>query len=67
MIKLYKNYKEDHREPIGGWCDGDYLNTCLICNCGFIGDKRAYHCADCEYAKLENSLNPRIILSKDKT
>lgn len=45
------NYKEDSRPQRGFWAPGSYLNKCVLCECGFIGDKRAQLCADCAYAK----------------
>lgn len=44
-----RNYKEDHRPPRDGWCDGEYMCMCFRCKTGFIGDKRAVLCADCAY------------------
>lgn len=46
-----RNYKEDHRAPKGGWCDGNYLCECFRCRAKFIGDKRSLICADCAYAE----------------
>lgn len=42
-------FKKDNRPQKGWWAPGDYLNHCRLCNDGFIGDKRAGHCADCVY------------------
>jgi hypothetical protein len=44
MMKLDKR---PHRK---GWGPGDYFCTCTTCNKDFIGDKRAWSCADCAYA-----------------
>lgn len=40
----------DSRPRRKGWAPGDYFAICKECKCHFIGDKRAYHCADCAYA-----------------
>lgn len=43
----------DDRPQRFGWEPGDYMATCRLpegCGCTFIGDKRAYLCADCAYA-----------------
>jgi len=42
-----KRYKEDKRPRCGWWAPGDYLRRCNRCEEAFLGDKRAYHCADC--------------------
>ena len=41
--------KVDARAPKGGWAPGAYLNICRQCGSDFLGDKRAWHCADCAY------------------
>ena len=33
-----------------GWAPGNYFCTCYACSCRFIGEKRAYECADCAYS-----------------
>lgn len=45
-----KDVKEDSRPKKGGWAPGNYSNICRN-GCGehFIGDKRAFSCADCAY------------------
>jgi len=43
------NYKEDNREPKGGWAKGNYTSTCHYCKEMYIGDKRSVTCADCAY------------------
>lgn len=40
----------DDRSPKGGWAPGGYMCLCSECDEHFIGDKRAYKCADCAYA-----------------
>lgn len=45
--------KRDARPQRYMWAPGKYLNTCKICSCQFIGDKRAQDCADCAYALPE--------------
>jgi len=51
-MELYGiKYKVDNRPKKGWWAPGDYIHRCRICNDRFIGDKRAGHCADCEYSK----------------
>lgn len=40
----------DKRPQKGLWAPGMYSRTCKKCGIDFIGDKRAGHCAPCEYA-----------------
>lgn len=47
----WTNAKQDSRPKRHGWAPGYYMNTCLKCEEGFIGDKRARTCADCAYAE----------------
>lgn len=50
MSKL--NIKEaDPRPPKHGWAPGEYVARCNQCHQHFIGDKRAYQCADCAYSQ----------------
>lgn len=42
-------WKEDSRPQRGAWAPGSYLSRCHVCQEQFIGDKRAYSCADCAY------------------
>lgn len=42
-------WKEDKRPQRGGWAPGSYINRCQKCGEEFIGDKRAWTCADCAY------------------
>lgn len=35
---------------------GQYLNDCNVCECTFIGDKRAWNCADCTYDGISKPL-----------
>lgn len=44
-----RGYKTDSRPQRGWWAPGHYLNRCVKCGDGFIGDKRAGWCADCAY------------------
>ncbi len=39
----------DNRPPNGGWAPGEYFAQCFRCKTIFVGDKRAYECADCAY------------------
>jgi hypothetical protein len=39
----------DTRPQRRGWAPGEYLNHCRTCEVVFIGDKRAWTCADCAY------------------
>lgn len=41
--------KIDSRPQRGWWAPGSYMNKCVECGEGFIGDKRAGWCADCAY------------------
>ena len=41
--------KTDSRPQRGWWAPGSYMNKCVECGEGFIGDKRAGSCADCAY------------------
>lgn len=45
----------DSRPKRGFWAPGNYVNTCVRCDCTFIGDKRAVHCADCAYRPLSEA------------
>ena len=49
MFPIGKYYKEDDRPKRKGWAPGNYFNKCRKCECEFIGDKRAWMCADCAY------------------
>lgn len=37
------------RPAVNGWAPGHYLCRCTTCNCEFLGEKRAFTCADCAY------------------
>lgn len=39
----------DTRPANGAWAPGSYMDKCMICDCHFLGDKRALVCADCAY------------------
>lgn len=54
-----RNYKTDDRPQKGSWAPGKYIHACRLCGCGFIGDKLAAHCADCEYGTKYASTIPR--------
>lgn len=41
--------EKDSRPAKGWWAPGEYICKCINCEEYFIGDKRAGHCADCEY------------------
>lgn len=43
------NYKEDKRKQKRGYAPGNYINICPTCKEKFLGDKRAFSCADCAY------------------
>jgi len=43
------DWKVSTAPPRHGWAPGEYLNNCHTCGCVFIGDKRAWTCADCAY------------------
>jgi len=47
---LKRTKPEDARPPHKGWAPGGYMCFCRGCEEHFIGDKRAYQCADCAYA-----------------
>jgi len=51
--------KEDHRAPYAGWADGGYICRCEVCGEVFVGDKRAYNCADCAYNLLGGGELPK--------
>lgn len=44
---------DDPRPPRLGWAPGHYTCTCVHCERGFYGEKRAWECADCAYARPE--------------
>jgi hypothetical protein len=52
-VRFYECKPCDPRPAFGGWAPGEYMCECLKCHCGFIGDKRAYKCADCAYEDSE--------------
>ena len=39
----------DPRPKKGGWAPGSYTAICKDCDKHFVGDKRAWICADCAY------------------
>lgn len=49
LLRRMAGMKVDDRAPKGGWAIGAYIQTCLRCGDDFLGDKRAFHCADCAY------------------
>lgn len=49
-----RGYKQDFRPQRGMWAPGVYLNICIPCDAKFIGDKRAFECADCAYGAENN-------------
>lgn len=42
---------DDSRPPRSGWAPGHYTCTCVHCDRAFYGEKRAWECADCAYAR----------------
>lgn len=46
---LPRDAKQDTRPRRGRWAPGNYLNSCVMCDTWFIGEKRAGQCADCAY------------------
>ncbi len=61
MINIDTMKPDDTRPPIGGWCAGNYISYCYTCESNFGGDKRAYECADCAYARVEHERDNPII------
>ena len=47
IMKALEN--KDDRPLKGWWAPGNYTNNCKSCGADFVGDKRAGHCAPCEY------------------
>lgn len=45
----WMNFKQDNREPRGGWAAGWYTCKCNKCGDSYMGAKRSWHCADCAY------------------
>jgi len=43
------DYKVDLRPARRSWAPGQYSGKCIDCRQGYMGDKRAYMCADCAY------------------
>ena len=43
--------KRDSRPQKGWYAPGEYLVMCRRCRDYFIGDKRAFLCADCAYGE----------------
>lgn len=58
-MKTMTNLKTDKRPACLGWCPGEYLNQCRVCDAHFIGDKRAVNCADCAYKQIEK-FTPKV-------
>lgn len=58
-LKRFGDFKEDKRPQRNWWAPGEYINYCRICGDGFIGDKRAGHCADCAYKLPDEPTNTR--------
>lgn len=48
------------RPAKGGWAPGPYFNICRNCDAQFIGDKRAWRCAVCEYGSPEPGALPPL-------
>lgn len=57
MSLSLRDCKQDNRPQRYGWAPGNYICRCVKCEAGFIGDKRAVHCADCAYAMPEEGTN----------
>lgn len=56
LLRRMTGMKVDDRPPKGGWATGPYLNTCRRCGGDFLGDKRAWICADCAYEPVVEPL-----------
>jgi hypothetical protein len=56
---------EDSRPPRHGWAPGGYVSDCVLCHCNFVGDKRAWHCADCAYT-LPETVSPAVTLKPEE-
>lgn len=51
--------KIDERPARAGWAPGNYwVRACAKCDAAFIGDKRAFVCADCAYAEPDKPSVP---------
>ena len=46
------DYQQALGPPRGAWAPGDYTGKCMACKDRYMGDKRAYMCADCAYKEL---------------
>jgi len=44
-----KTKKADKRPAQKGWASGSYICHCICCKCRFMGNKKAFVCADCAY------------------
>lgn len=47
---MFADLKHDDRPHRFGWAPGSYTCKCGDCGAQFIGEKRAFMCADCAYA-----------------
>lgn len=56
MKKANDNWKTDSRPPRKGWAPGEYISPCNTCKSSFMGEKRAYMCADCAYANYDEEV-----------
>lgn len=60
------NFKPlDGRPRRHGWAPGEYFTKCSQCNCQFIGDKRAWNCADCAYKNYDAEIAAEQELEAD--
>lgn len=51
-------HNRDERPQRFGWAPGGYIRKCPLCDTQFVGDKRAYMCAPCAYAKPDEATTP---------
>ena len=49
MMPRRKGY--DGRPRRHGWAPGNYQSRCVRCGDHFLGDKRAWNCADCAHSQ----------------
>lgn len=55
-LKEFMQTKKDERPKLDGWAPGNYTNTCQMCHKEFVGDKRAFFCAQCAYGDTNETV-----------
>jgi len=51
---LMPDAKISEKKQRGAWAPGNYIRKCIMCGDKFMGDKRAFSCADCAYKEVKD-------------